>query len=172
MFNMAHQSPVSLTHRIIVMSTILILLLLSCTYFYFWGKANHPSTEYITSHPDDFNNETLTFGGDIKRISKPVPDLNNGSKTWIITIESDEIELDLIVEDSKLNIEPKKGDHVTCKGVYLQNNIVNVTEIHIADRTLVNLIFIRSVAVIPLLIILLIVNWKFNIKKLLFEIKR
>jgi hypothetical protein len=154
------------------MSTILILLLLICTYFYFWGEANHPSTEYVTSHPDDYYNETLAFGGVIKKLSKPSPEIYNGSTTWIITIESDEIELDLIVEDSKLNIDPKKGDHVSCKGVYLQDNVVKVTEIHISDQTLVNLIFIRSSAVIPVLIIIFILNWKFDLKKFLFEIKR
>jgi hypothetical protein len=168
---MTSQPPISIVRRVIVIISILILILLSCTYFYLWGENNHPSTHHITSHPDEFYNKTLAFGGEIKKISKPGSDINNASIDWLIKIESDGIELDLIVEDSKLNIDPKKGDLVSCKGIYLQNNIVNVTEIHISDQTLVTLIFMRSGAVIPILIIIFILHWKFNLKKLLFEIR-
>ena len=168
---MASQEPFSISRRILIIITILICIFLSCTYFYIWGEANHPSTNYVTSHPDEYYNETLAFSGDIIKISKPSSDPNNGSKNWVLTIESDEIELDLIVQDSKLNTDPKRGDHVKCKGIYLQNNTVDVTEIHISDQTLVNLIFIRSGAVIPILIIMFILNWKFNLKKLLFEMR-
>ena len=169
---MLSQASKILSRRLIVIIIILILILSSCTYFYIWGKANHPSTKYITSHPEKFYNETLAFGGIIKKISKSSPDINNGSLDWILTIESDDIELDLIVEDSKLNADPKKGDSVNCKGVYLQENTVRVTEIHVSDQTLVTLIFVRSAAVLPILLILFILNWKFNFKKRLFEMKR
>ena len=169
---MVSQEPASITRRILIIITILICIFLSCTYFFIWGEANHPSTTYVTSHPDEFYNETLAFNGDIIRISKPSSDLDNGSKVWVLTIESDEIELDLIVQDSKLNTDPKKGDHVKCKGIFLENNTVDVTEIHLSDNTLVNLIFIRSGMIIPILIIIFIFNWKFNLKKLLFEMRR
>jgi len=169
---MASQSQISIQRRILTIIVILICILLSCTYFYIWGESTHPSTSYVTSHPDEFYNETLAFNGEIVNIVKPTLDPGNGSKTWVLTIESDDIELDLMVEDSKLNIDPKKGDHVNCKGVYLQDDRVEVTEIHIADSTLVNLIFIRSGLIIPIIIIIFLLNWKLNLKKLLFEKRR
>jgi hypothetical protein len=169
---MAFQEPASITRRILIIITILICIFLSCTYFYNWGEANHPSTTYVTSHPDEFYNETLAFNGEIIKISKPSSDPDNGSKDWFLTIESDEIELDLIVEDSKLNTDPKKGDHVNCKGIYLQNNTIAVTKIHTSDQTLVNLIFIRSGMVIPILIAIFILSWKLNLKKFFFEMRR
>lgn len=169
---MVSQEPSLITRRILIIITILICIFLSCTYFFIWGEANHPSTNYITSHPEEFYNETLAFNGEIIKISKPTLDLDNVSKDWVITIESDDIELDLIVQDSKLNADPKKGDHVNCKGIYLQENTVAVTEIHISDQTLVNLIFIRSGIVIPILIAIFILTWKFNFKKFFFEMRR
>ncbi len=158
-------------HRMLIIIISFILIISSCTYFYFWGEANHPSIEYITSHPNEFDNKTVIVSGDIIEILKFDTSLTNTSSNWIITIESDNIELYIIAEPSQFNIDPKPGDSLDCKGIYHSDNTIEALELHISDKTLVNLIFIRSIAVVPILIVIFIISWKLSLKKFLFEPK-
>jgi hypothetical protein len=155
-------------HRILIIIISFILIISSCTYFYFWGEANYPSIEYITSHPNEFDNKTIIVSGEIIAIQKSDTPTSN----WIITIESKEIELYIIAKPSQFNINPNHGDSLNCKGVYHSDNTIEALELHISDKTHVDLIFVRSIAVVPILVVIFIISWKLNLKKFVIESRR
>lgn len=161
----------SSTRRILIIIILLICIISSCTYFHFWGEANYPSIEYITEHPTEFENKTIIVSGDIIEITKTTSAEKNNSIIWILTIESNNINLKIIAKDALLNIAPKKGDSLKCKGIYRGNNTIEALELHISDQILVNLIFIRSIVAVPIIIIIFVLSWQFYFKQLLFKPK-
>ncbi|MCK5560453.1 MAG: hypothetical protein KAJ51_07650 [Thermoplasmata archaeon] len=161
----------SLTRRILIFIILLICIISSCTYFHFWGEANYPSIEYITEHPTEFENKTIIVSGDVIEITKTTSNLKNSSMIWILTIESNNINLKIIAKDALLNIDPKIGDSLKCKGIYRGNNTIEALELHISDQTLVNLIFIRSIIAVPILIVIFVLSWQLHFKQLLFKPK-
>ena len=150
--------------RFVLILILLICIISSCTYFYFWGESNYPSIRYITLHPEEFDNTTIIIAGEIIGITPPTQiniissnsSNENNDASWILTAESDDIKLRISASVKQFNIHPKKGDVIQCKGIYYKDRSIDAIELHILDKTLYGLIFIRSFAAVPIFIAIFI----------------
>jgi len=147
----------------IILTVFLILLML---YSSLGGNNKEFDILYVFENSETYDNK-ISFEGEIVEI-------NETSQTLTIRLMDSSHSL---IEINTRNIEfkeyiPRKGDIVEILGTEDKENNVIAEKMLVSERWKYDLIYIRSIPAIPFAIYLFFRTWKFNRKKLRFEMRK
>lgn len=144
-------------------AVIALLSLLSLFSLMIYGSVEHdkkdPDMDYILFHYEEFLGKEVHFSG------KVLDGMGNEYELKLIEAPYTKINV-------TINATLKKGDIVEVLGILDTQNHVTAKDYLVMKKWDYWLIFIRSLPAIPFVLYLFFKEWKFNVKKFRFEVKR